>query len=119
MPSHDPINHPTHYISHPSGIECITIAEHFNFCLGNAIKYIWRHTEKGSPIDDLRKAKWYLEREIARLEWQILANANSRATAQSQSPVVPAKEIITGVHRSAEFGRKKMARRKPWPKPRS
>ena len=33
---------PNHYKSHPSGIECIQITEHFNFCLGNAIKYIWR-----------------------------------------------------------------------------
>jgi hypothetical protein len=38
------------------------------FCRGNAIKYIWRAGEKGPPIDDLRKAVWYLEREIKRLE---------------------------------------------------
>ena len=38
----DPINHPEHYTSHPSGVECIEIAEHMNFCLGNALKYLWR-----------------------------------------------------------------------------
>lgn len=65
---HDPINHPAHYTNHPSGIECIQIVEHMGFCRGNAIKYIWRAGEKGPPIDDLRKAVWYLEREIKRLE---------------------------------------------------
>lgn len=64
---HDPIN-PPHYQQHPSGIECIQITEHMNFCLGNAVKYIWRADLKHSdPIQDLQKAKWYIEREIARL----------------------------------------------------
>jgi len=39
-----------------------------NFCLGNAIKYIWRAGKKGQPIEDLKKAKWYLDREIKRLK---------------------------------------------------
>ena len=38
----DPINHPPHYTQHPSGVECITITEHYNFNVGNAIKYLWR-----------------------------------------------------------------------------
>ena len=66
------VDHPAHYRAHPSGIECIQITEHLNFCLGNAIKYIWRADEKGSDIEDLRKAVWYLQREISRridLEW--------------------------------------------------
>ncbi len=63
----DHIQHPQHYTTHPSGVECIQITEHMNFCLGNAIKYIWRHDQKGG-VDDLKKAKFYLEREIARLE---------------------------------------------------
>ena len=66
--SHDPVNHPKHYTSHPSGVECIQIVEHLSFCLGNAMKYIWRAGEKGSKIGDLKKARWYLDREIARLE---------------------------------------------------
>ena len=61
---HDPVNHPTHYTSHPSGIECIQITEHMTFNLGNAVKYIWRCGEKGKPIEDLQKAVWYLQREI-------------------------------------------------------
>ena len=63
----DSINHPSHYTSHPSGVECITITEHMNFCRGNAIKYIWRADEKGDPIENLKKARWYLDREIERL----------------------------------------------------
>lgn len=63
----DPINHPAHYTSHPSGVECITITEHMPFLLGNAMKYIWRADLKGG-IDDLKKARWYIEREIAKRE---------------------------------------------------
>ncbi len=61
---HDPVNHPTHYTAHPSGIECITVTEHFNFNMGNAIKYIWRADDKADPIEDLKKARWYIDREI-------------------------------------------------------
>jgi hypothetical protein len=61
---HDPVNHPKHYTSHPSGIECIQITEHMGFNLGNAVKYIWRADLKGDAIEDLKKAQWYIEREI-------------------------------------------------------
>jgi hypothetical protein len=64
--SADMINHPPHYTSHPSGVECIVITEHMGFNLGNALKYIWRADLKGDALDDLRKAAWYVEREIAR-----------------------------------------------------
>jgi hypothetical protein len=62
------VDHPSHYNSHASGIECIEVTEHMNFNLGNAIKYIWRVGLKSDdPIVDLEKARWYLDREIARL----------------------------------------------------
>jgi len=64
----DNINHPKHYISHPSGIECITIVERMSFNVGNAMKYLWRADEKGASIEDLKKAKWYIEREISNRE---------------------------------------------------
>lgn len=64
----DSVNHPPHYTTHPSGVECITVTEHMNFCRGNAVKYIWRAGEKGSELQDLKKARWYIDREIARLE---------------------------------------------------
>ena len=65
---HDPVNHPRHYTSHPSGIECIQITEHMSFNLGNVIKYCWPADEKGAPLHDLKKARWYLDREIAKRE---------------------------------------------------
>ena len=63
----DPVNHPKHYTEHPSGVECIEITEHMNFCVGNAIKYLWRAGLKGEQVEDLRKARWYIDREIARI----------------------------------------------------
>ena len=64
----DDVNHPQHYTSHPSGIECIQVTEHMGFNLGNAVKYIWRADLKGSSLQDLRKAAWYVQREIERRE---------------------------------------------------
>ncbi len=61
----DPVNHPTHYTAHPSGIECIKITEHMNFCLGNAVKYLWRADLKNG-VEDLQKAIWYINCEIKR-----------------------------------------------------
>ena len=64
----DPIN-PTHYRDHPSGVECITITQHENFCIGNAIKYLWRRRKKDvdKEVEDLKKAVWYIQQEIVRL----------------------------------------------------
>lgn len=64
---HDPVNHPKHYTSHPSGVECITVTEHMNFNVGNAVKYLWRSDQKNG-LEDLKKARWYVDREIQRLE---------------------------------------------------
>jgi len=64
----DPVNHPPHYTAHPSGVECITITEHMGFNLGNAMKYVWRADLKNNTAEDLRKAIWYIEREISRRE---------------------------------------------------
>jgi hypothetical protein len=60
------VNHPPHYNAHPSGVECIDVVEHMGFNLGNAIKYLWRADHKGDAIEDLRKAAWYVQREIER-----------------------------------------------------
>lgn len=64
----DNVNKPKHYRAHPSGVECIQITEHMGFNLGNAMKYIWRCDEKWDAIEDLRKAVWYINREIERRE---------------------------------------------------
>ena len=60
----DPVNHPAHYTNHPSGVECIQITEHMSFNLGNAVKYIWRADLKGKSEEDLKKAIWYIQREL-------------------------------------------------------
>lgn len=69
LPAHDAVNHPAHYTSDPSGIECIQITRHRNFNIGNAIKYLWRAgLKEDAKVQDLRKAIWYIEDEIKRLE---------------------------------------------------
>lgn len=60
------VNHPRHYNAHPSGVECITVVEHMSFNVGNAIKYLWRADHKNG-MEDLKKAAWYVQREIERL----------------------------------------------------
>lgn len=60
---HDPVNHPKHYTSHPSGIECIEITRHMGFNIGNAIKYLWRADLKNGN-EDLEKALWYIQDEL-------------------------------------------------------
>jgi hypothetical protein len=60
----DNVNHPKHYTSHPSGIEAIEVTQHYNFCVGNALKYLWRAGLKGDAVEDLKKAVWYIQREI-------------------------------------------------------
>jgi hypothetical protein len=73
----DPVNHPSHYTSSAAKcglceepIECIDVTEHMGFCLGNAVKYIWRAGLKSEDktIQDLEKAIWYIERHIKKLE---------------------------------------------------
>ena len=61
----DNVNHPQHYKQGP--FECINLTELYDFCLGNAIKYVWRHQSKCHALEDLAKAKWYVEREAKRL----------------------------------------------------
>ena len=70
MNDEEQVNHPRHYNEHPAGIECIDVVEHFTFNLGNAVKYIWRAGLKPGTGEllDLEKARWYVEREIRRLE---------------------------------------------------
>ena len=65
----DQINHPPHYTAHPSGVECIDIVEHMSYNVGNAVKYLWRAGLKEDDWEkDMRKAVWYVEREIKRLK---------------------------------------------------
>ena len=72
----DNVNHPSHYTSHPSGVECIEITRHYCFAIGNAIKYLWRAglkkdaslEDKEKEIEDLNKAIWYINDRIKQLK---------------------------------------------------
>ena len=66
----DKINSPEHYTSHPSNIECIKIARHHCFAIGNAFKYLWRagNKDKQTEIEDLEKAVWYIQDKISQLK---------------------------------------------------
>jgi Protein of unknwon function (DUF3310) len=62
MQTNDPIN-PAHYQNHPSGIECIEISKHLSGCLAQAFQYVWRCGQKDDPIQELKKALWFIEVE--------------------------------------------------------
>lgn len=65
----DAVDHPSHYTSHPSGVECKDIIGHYSFFIGSAMKYLWRAglKEGNPPIQDLQKAIKNIEFEIERL----------------------------------------------------
>lgn len=62
------VDHPQHYGGANDPYEAIKVIEAWGlgFCLGNAAKYICRAEKKDAPLDDLRKARWYIDREIER-----------------------------------------------------
>lgn len=69
-PPLDMVNHPPHYTGHPSGVECIDVAEQLPFCLGNAFKYLFRRNAKGKASENIEKALWYLNRHVeSYIDW--------------------------------------------------
>jgi hypothetical protein len=83
----DNINHPKHYNSHPSGIECIEITRYYPFNVGSAIKYLWRAglkkdaslSDKAKEIEDLGKAIWFIQDRINQLIKENDANNSKRS----------------------------------------
>ena len=72
----DVVNHPSHYKS--GGIEAIEGIEasmgpeaYAGYLKGNIMKYMWRYERKGKPIEDLKKARWYLDRLIGLRERKV------------------------------------------------
>jgi len=86
MPQHyDPVSKPAHYNQHPSGIETIQVTEHMNFCLGNAMKYLWRREIKhADPVLDFEKSLWYINREIHRRFSNALESVSTRPSLRSE-----------------------------------
>lgn len=69
--SSDSVSHPAHYAEGWSnGAEVIDLTEHLSFCAGNVVKYVCRAGRKDPDkyVEDLEKARWYLDREIERVE---------------------------------------------------
>lgn len=62
----DPVNNPSHYTKYP--VEVIELTEHLDFLTGNIVKYVVRAPHKGKQLEDLEKARWYLERLIANVK---------------------------------------------------
>ncbi len=70
--THDPVNNPSHY--NQNGLEVIDVIETYakdDFRIANVLKYVCRHAYKGKPLEDLRKARWYLERVIKEMEGEL------------------------------------------------
>ena len=91
MKDHDAVQHPSHYTSHPSGVECLTVTRHMNFNLGNAVKYIWRAGQKGDAITDLKKAAFYINDEIDRLS-QLRVDHDLKHTLTREGDVTAARQ---------------------------
>ena len=70
MKNNTQVEHPDYYNKHPSGVECIEVVRHFSFNIGNVVKYVWRAGLKddNETLQDLKKALFYLQDEINRLE---------------------------------------------------
>ncbi len=92
----DPVNSPKHYTDSHPGMECIDLTADTSFCLGNAVKYLWRYKAKGRIIEDLEKARWYLCRVIdydEKIAWTRQQHAILDALAND--PAIPDAEAQT------------------------
>jgi hypothetical protein len=108
------VDHPKHYNDHPSAVECIDIVEHLPFNIGNAIKYLWRAGIKATPtLEDLEKARWYVEREIRRLKRPTVAitpEVRQRVRDMIYTLGAPTSHIGACLHFERSFGGKECLR---------
>lgn len=122
----DVVNQPKHYTSHPSGIECIEISKYLSGCLAQAFQYVWRCGQKDDPVQELRKAIWFIDAELSIDDFQFahaekihellnkvcdyepinrhlalariaLSNANYRGVAARRIELKEAKEYINNL----------------------
>jgi hypothetical protein len=98
MQAHDPVAHPKHYTSHPSGVECIELAEHMGFRLGNAFKYVFRAGKKEATLQDLLKARFYLFRESNYPLRRDYVKANESLLQLMEQVVVNEPNALTAVY---------------------
>lgn len=90
----DNVNHPAHYEAGP--FECVRLTRLYPFMGGNAIKYVYRHRLKGRPVEDLRKALWYLDHATPAELRPSVTPDNARALAAAASTLVDSMEVEPG-----------------------
>lgn len=100
---YDPVHRPRHYNTHASGVECIEITEHMGFCLGNAVKYLFRCGLKGPPLEDVRKARWYVARELERRLREVATTPDIESVAAVSE--YPLRGVLCNLWRSARLWR--------------
>lgn len=91
----DPVNHPSHYTSHPSGIECLEVTRLCGFSLGCAVKYAWRFQDKNGA-EDLRKARFYLKDVLS-------SGAAHHLPAKAKKLLIEVRDLDTSVERRNLF----------------
>jgi predicted DNA-binding protein len=98
------VKHPKHYNLHPSGVECITVIQDMTFNVGTAIKHLWRAGLKSSEthIEDLEKARQYIDFEIARIKGH---KAFAADASPGYFPLEPNGGIVTTEHNAKSFER--------------
>ena len=102
----DNVNQPSHYTSHPSGVECIDITRHYGFDIGNSIKYLWRcglKAENGMQIieketEDVCKAIWY---EVDHICMQISKTEDEEMKRQLKDKTINTLENLIDKVRNA------------------
>jgi hypothetical protein len=93
----DAVNHPSHYTQYP--VEVIELTRHMTFTRGNSVKYIARAGYKGGPekeLEDLKKAKWYLEDDIKELEKKLEQDKLDTSTF-GQSGYISHPSVLNGI----------------------
>lgn len=93
---------------HPSGIECIQVTERMNFCIGSAVERLWQASQKKYAIEDLKKARWYIDREIERLEKE------AKGTSEPSVPVSPDSKLHSFYGREEAAMKAARVSRKVW-----
>jgi hypothetical protein len=111
----DPVHSPTHYDVRRFGVECITFARYLTFPAGCAFKYVWRHEYKREPVQDLRKAKVYIDWAMHDFtdhgihailpghEGHIFSQASKHLNGHLYGPYKALKHILYNAHHEAEW----------------
>jgi hypothetical protein len=108
--SSDPVNHPSHYTQYP--VEVIELTRHMTFTRGNSVKYIARAGFKGGPekeLEDLKKARWYIDDDIKQLEMKLASDKPSVDAAISESDL-PKTTINMYLHPSTGITEEEVAK---------